>query len=455
MTTQSIKLLGVSQKAATIETLRELQLIGHELQVTWEPRIDRVLERFETATYDILVVTDAVFREDEIDSVEVLEVLAVKSPVTQVIFLVEPKHIQTIGSVLQAGTYQYAKSPVSDEELRLLIEAALAQRPQYGTNQLLKTDTASVQFERLVGQSGAMQEVYRQIEQAAATDLPVLILGETGTGKELVAQAIHQQSERKDGPYITVNTGALPVELVGSELFGHEKGAYTGATEHREGKFEQGNHGTVFLDEVGSIDEKVQVSLLRLIEQKKFHRLGGRRQIASDVRLVAATNADLMDLVRQGLFREDLFYRLDVFRISLPPLKKRAGDIPLLTELFLGRSNQAFQKNIQTIAPECVRLLKAYDWPGNIRELKNVIQRAALVCEEENLTPQHLPSRFRARVDSRPTLTLEVETTLLEAERRLIQRALSYTSNNRTRTASLLGISRRALYNKLRRHSID
>ena len=428
---------------------------GREISVNQEPTIDRVLERFESETYDILLITDAVFKGGEIDGLELLEVITDQSTPTQVLFLLERSNIRAARSALKPGTYQHARLPVGDEELRLLLESAIAQKPQFGTNRLLKTNSSPVQYAQMVGRSLPMQEVFRQVRQAAATTMPVLILGETGTGKDLVAQAVHQQSERREGPYLPMNVGALPTELVGSELFGHEKGAFTGAVDRRVGVFEQAHEGTVFLDEIGSIDERVQVSLLRLIEQKRFHRLGGRRSIASDVRLIAATNAELMDLVRHGTFREDLFYRLDVFRISLPPLRARQGDIPLLIDEFVHRYNQSFQKNIRGIAPECVALLEGHEWPGNIRELKNVIQRAVLVCEGEVIMANHLPTRLRAGRPADPVVAFRVGTPLAEVEREMVVRALEVTGNNRKRAADLLGISRRALYNRLGKYGID
>ncbi|MFW6456991.1 MAG: sigma-54 interaction domain-containing protein [Planctomycetota bacterium] len=310
-------------------------------------------------------------------------------------------------------------------------------------------------FEQIVGQSESMQRVYRQIRQAAATDVPVLLIGETGTGKDLVARSIHRRSSRKRGPFRAVNLGALPKDLVASELFGHEKGAFTGATEKRRGQFELADEGTIFLDEIASISEKVQVSLLRLLERKEFQRLGGRTTIETNARLVAASNQDLADEVDNGEFREDLYYRLDVFRISLPPLRDRRSDIPLLIEEFVKRYNERFDKNVRGISPECVGLLENYDWPGNVRELKNVVQRAVLVCDEDVLLPENLPPRFRENKPARPTVQMEVGTTLGEMEREMIIRTLEYTKNNRSQTARLLGISRRTLYNKLDKYRIE
>lgn len=310
------------------------------------------------------------------------------------------------------------------------------------------------EFDHIVGRSKPMEDVYRQIRQAAATDIPVLLIGETGTGKDVVARSIHARSGRCEGPFTAVNLGALPKELVASELFGHRKGAFTGATEERKGKFELAHDGTIFLDEIASINEKVQVSLLRLLERKEFRRLGGQEKIKTNARLIAASNQDLSDEVEEGNFREDLYYRLDVFRISLPPLRERPGDIPLLIEEFLNRYNNRFEKSVEGISPEAVGLLESSEWSGNVRELKNVIQRAVMVCDSNVLRPEHLPPRFRDSSPARPSVTFEVGTALEEVEREMIIRTLDYTHDNRTRTAKLLGISRRTLYNKLEEYKI-
>ena len=306
--------------------------------------MDHVLEQFETNHFDVLILTSSVFQAGQIDGLELLDVIAANSPMTQVIFLAEARDIRMAMSALKAGSYQYAKLPVADDELRWLIETAVEQQPRYGPNLLLKQAAPEVKFEKLIGRSKGMKEVYRQIRQASATDMPVLLIGETGTGKDLAAQAIHSHSRRAGQPYIPVNLGALPAELVASELFGHEKGAFTGAYQRREGKFELACTGTIFLDEISSIDEKVQVGLLRLIEEKRFHRLGGKQTITSDARLITASNEDLEELTQRGTFRQDLYFRLDVFRILIPPLRDRHGDIPLLVDEFLKRYNRSFQR---------------------------------------------------------------------------------------------------------------
>ena len=448
-----IKIICVSRGAEIPDRIKNI-LGSEEVDIMREASLDRVLERFEFETFDILVISSAAFKAGRIDGIELVEVVTAKSPTTQILFLADAKDIRTAMSLLKAGSYQYAKVPVEDDELLLLIETAIEQRPRYGTNLLLKKEQKRTQFQDIVGRSSEMQNVYRQIRQAAATDIPVLLTGETGTGKDLVAQAIHVSSARNRGPYLPVNLGAVPSELVGSELFGHEKGSFTGAAEPREGIFEHSKDGTVFLDEIGTIDEKVQVSLLRLIEQQKFHRLGGRRQIKSNARLIAASNQNLLEEVKKGSFREDLYFRLDVFHIIIPPMRDRQGDITLLIDEFLKRFNKSFQKNILGISPQCVSLLQSYDWPGNVRELKNVIQRAVLVCTGEVLLPEHLPPRLCPDRPEEPKVNFEIGTPLHEVEREMIVRSLAVEGNNRKRTAEILGISRRALYNKLAKYEI-
>jgi DNA-binding NtrC family response regulator len=448
-----IRIMAVDKNDQLSKRLTAL-FAADNVDVLRETDVDRVQGRFESEHYDVLIITADAFRQADTDGIGLLKIITANSPTTQILFLVELSDIRTAMSALKAGTYQYAKLPIGDKELRLLVQTAIEKRPLYGTNLFLKAGKKQVKFEKLVGQSKPMQEVYRQIRQAAVTDMPILIIGETGTGKDLVAQAIHRQSERKNGPYVAVNLGALPSELVGGELFGHEKGAFTGALERREGRFELAQNGSIFLDEIATIDEKIQVSLLRLIEQKNLQRLGGKKTISTNARLIAASNQNLADAVERGVFRKDLYYRLDVFRIIMPPLRRRAGDIVLLVDEFIRRYNKTFRKSILGISPECISLLESYDWPGNVRELKNVIQRAVLVCEGQVLLMKHMPPRFNPDKPAAPTVTFKIGTALKEVEREMIIRALAAAKNNRKRAAELLGISRRALYNKLNKHNI-
>ncbi len=423
-------------------------------RVDFEPNLDRVLERFEEASYDVLLITSVAVRAGEVDGIELLDIVTARSPSTQILFLAEERDLRLAMSSLTAGAYQYATLPIMDAELKLLIEAALENIPCGLPSLPNPKGKDRAKLEDLVGQSAPMQQVYRQVRQAAATDIPVLLLGETGTGKDLAAAAIHRQGDRSDERFSPIHLGALPAELVASELFGHEKGAFTGATERSAGVFEQTRNGTIFLDEISTLDERVQIALLRVIEHKRFQRLGSRRTVKANTRIIAATNEDLARAVRKGTFREDLFYRLDVFAITMPPLRERHGDIPLLVDHFMRQYNRVFGRSVSGVSPECIALLGAYEWPGNVRELKNVVQRAVLICPGEVITSEHLPPRFRPGKKLRNQVTFDVGTPLREVEREMVAQALASTGNNRTETAQLLGISRRALYNKLQKYAL-
>jgi len=308
-------------------------------------------------------------------------------------------------------------------------------------------------FDDLTGRSPRMQTVFQRICDAAATDVTVLILGESGTGKELVAHSIHRRSIRANEPFIPVNTGAISRNLVGSELFGHQKGAFTGATETKPGKFEQANHGTLFLDEISTMDEATQVSLLRILETRKIQRIGGRSFIPVDVRIISASNKKLFhnDHSKDAIIRQDVFHRLSVFTISLPPLQERGEDILLLSEELLNQANLKFNKSVRTFESNVIDALQAYSWPGNIRELKNVIQRAVLICRNNRICLDDLPPRIWKCESKTHSVIVPIGSSLRDTERLLIQRTLEFTNGNRKKAAEILGISRRALYNKLNR----
>ncbi|MBR9979500.1 MAG: sigma-54-dependent Fis family transcriptional regulator, partial [Desulfatitalea sp.] len=344
--------------------------------LAYERSLDEVLDRFERAAYDLMLFSSTMANKQPQNAIEILELISAKCPGTQILFFTDPGRLSIAHEALRAGVFHYAVLPVSDEELKLLIETAIEKTPQLGLNLLLRSENEKTTFESMVGRSTAMRSVYRQIRQAAATDIPVLLSGETGTGKELAAQAIHELSSRAAQACVPVHIGSLPMDLVASELFGHESGAFTGATKLRKGSFEVADGGTVFLDEIATIDSKMQISLLRLLETKEFCRIGSQDNISVDVRVIAATNADLDEEIRRGRFREDLYYRLDVLHITMPPLRVRHGDINLLVDHFLKNACDDFGKTIRGISPDFISCLEAYSWPGNVRELKNVIQRA-------------------------------------------------------------------------------
>lgn len=453
MAHETVRVVVVEKELGIAVRLQRL-FAGKDIEVIRESSIDHVVERIERNPCDVLIITSVAFQAGKTDGLEMLEVIGANNPRTQILFVAEPQDIDLAMAALKAGSYHYAKQPINDDELRMLVETALEQRPP-DLDIVTEEDSGfSAGKVHLLGRSQAMRAIYQSIQQAAATDIPILIAGETGTGKDLVAQAVHETSARRAEAYIPVHLGALPPELVASELFGHERGAFTGATDRRVGQFELGSDGTIFLDEISTIDEKVQISLLRLIEQRKFTRLGGRKPLHTNARVIAATNETLRELVEQGTFREDLYYRLDVFHIDVPPLRERYGDIPLLVASFIRRYNHAFHKSVQGVSPEAASMLEKYPWPGNVRELKNVIQRAVLICTSASLMPDHLPSRFRSDDAQKVELTYAVGTPLQEFERQAIVRTLTV-ARSRKEAAELLGISRRALYNKMERYGIE
>ena len=353
---------------------------------------------------------------------------------------------------------EWLSQPVSESELVAPIEAAIRFKELNHVKPPSEL-VVPVEFEGMVAFTLTMQFVIQHIMEAAASDIPVLITGETGTGKDLVAAAIHKRSSRKNFPYVPVNMGAITSELVASELFGHEKGAYTGASEARPGLFEQAQDGTIFLDEITTMDEKTQISLLRVLETKTVRRVRGEKDIHVNVRVIAASNENIEDAIKGGRFREDLYYRLDVFRIQLPPLRERHGAISLLTDHFVARFAEMYRKDIRAVSRETYRLIRQYPWPGNVRELKNVIQRAVLLAKSSELTPELLPQRIRdadvsengCRADYSP---IRLGMRLGDVEREYIRMTLSSVKGNKMQAASLLGISRRALYNKLKRTNL-
>jgi DNA-binding NtrC family response regulator len=314
------------------------------------------------------------------------------------------------------------------------------------------------EFEGILAISLPMRSVIQQIIEAAAADIAVLITGETGTGKDLVAAAIHKRSNRSEKPYLAVNMGAMASELIASELFGHERGAYTGASEARAGIFEQARGGTIFLDEITTMNDKTQISLLRVLETHTIRRVRGDKNIEVDVRVIAATNEDIEEAVKKGQFRKDLYYRLDVFRIHLPPLRERPGGVSLLTDHFVSHFDRLYKKDIRIVSPETYLCLRRYSWPGNIRELKNIVQRAVLLCKSAEFTPDLLPPRIRESAggeanEAKPR-PVQVGMSLAEIEKEFIKRTISAVSGNKMKAASILGISRRALYNKLIKYGL-
>jgi DNA-binding NtrC family response regulator len=362
----------------------------------------------------------------------------------------------TVDSAVEAikeGAYDYLSKPVDPQRLQILLQKAVERQSTLReVRQLRRQLREQGSFGRIIGNSPGIRTVYRVIEQSAPTSASVLIAGESGTGKELIAQTIHEISPRATFPFVAINCAAIPETLLESEIFGHEKGAFTGATDRRTGVFELAHRGTLFLDEIAEMMPATQVKLLRVLQERTFRRLGGRQEISVDVRVIAATNVIPQEAVNSGKLREDLFYRLNVFALDLPPLRERREDIPLLVQSFLNEFNRTNGKAVRGVEQEALYLMERYPWPGNIRELRNVIERATILADSEFIETKHLPPTLITRgEESLPTMTISPGTTVDEAERRLILLTLDHTRNNKTRAAEILGISLKTLHNKLNR----
>ena len=315
----------------------------------------------------------------------------------------------------------------------------------------MNTDNGTPEF---IGESESMEKVREAIDKVAEVDVPVLITGESGTGKDIAARIIHFKSSRKEGDFVPVNMGALSHELIESELFGHEKGAFTGATRQKPGKFEIADGGTLFLDEITTMEPKVQVSLLRVLENKRFQRVGGSRFVESSARIIAATNQDLGECIRKNEFREDLYYRLNVFNIFMPPLRERGDDVLLLADFFLHKYRQEFGKNITEFSRQAIRQLKGYSWPGNVRELENSMIKAIIMSNGPKLSARYLPRARKMKEGSLPAFSVPIGSTLEEVEQKLLSQTISHFGGNKTEASKALGISRKALYNKLHHYSM-
>ena len=403
----------------------------------------RALEWLETHSADV-VLSD--LRMPGMDGMTLLSRLLGREPKPVLILLTAYGNIETAVEAMKRGAYDFLAKPVNLDRLDLLLKRALAERQLGAENRRLKAQLDSkFGFENIIGVSPAMQEVFETIRQAAPTRATVLIQGESGTGKELVARALHQCSPRRDGPFVPVHCAALAPTLLESELFGHEKGAFTGAVERRRGRFEMADGGTLFLDEIGEIDAALQVKILRVLEERKFERVGGTETLSVDVRLVTATNRDLRKKVAEGTFREDLFYRLYVVNLALPPLRDREGDVVLLAQHYLKTLAEENGKPARSISPEAMDVLAAYPWPGNVRELRNVIERMVVLGSGSRLEVSDLPATVRAA----GTAGAGTGRGLRDAERQLIAEALRRHRDNRTKAAQELGISRRTLHRKL------
>ena len=397
-----------------------------------------------------IIISDLVM--PRMGGLDLLRALASDGGEYTIVILTAQGTVETAVEAIKEGAYDYLTKPIEPQRLKILLDKIVERQDTLREVKVLRKQLRDQgAFGQMVGSSSQMRKVYQTIEQAAPTSASVLIWGESGTGKELVAQTIHQLSPRNQLPFVPINCAAIPETLLESEIFGHEKGAFTGAFDRREGCFELADRGTLFLDEIAEMTPATQVKLLRVLQERKFRRLGGRQEQAVDVRVIAATNAVPADAVKSGKLREDLFYRLNVFAIELPPLRRRKEDLPLLIQGFLSEFNGRNRKAVSALDPAAMKALEQYNWPGNVRELRNVIERAVILCSGQFIEPKHLPPLVAApTVETvKPTLSLTPGTTVEEAENRLILMTLEHTRDNKTRAAEILGISLKTLHNKL------
>lgn len=399
-------------------------------------------------TFDI-IVTD--MKLPGMGGLSLIHELRKKEEPIAIVVITAYSSVKTAVEAIKCGADDYLTKPINIEELALVLEKLWERQQLIVQNRLLKEKLKDkYKFSELVGSSPQMHRIFKMIEDVAPSTASTLILGETGTGKELVANAIHYQSDRACMPFVALHCAALSEGVLESELFGHEKGAFTGAVQLRKGRFELADGGTLFLDEVGELSLKVQVKLLRILEKGEFERVGGEKTIRVDVRLIAATNRDLEREVSEGRFREDLFYRLNVITIHLPPLRERREDIPLLSNFFVIKYAKKYKKELKGFTPEAMEALCAYHWPGNVRELENVIERSIVLCKKSVVAVDHLPKNIVPNKEDISTIKIPLGASLKEAEKEIIQKTLFMTSGSKKEAAKILGISSRKIEYKVK-----
>lgn len=452
--------LVIEDEPSQREALQEI-LAGEGYEVETAPDGETGLARLQETGFE-LVLTDLAL--PGLGGMEILQYLVRHRPDTLCIIITGYATIKNSVAAMRLGAYDYLAKPVDPQELKLVVKRALEHRHLKQENfQLKKQLHQRFGFANIIGTSEALTRIFHLIRKVADTDSTLLLLGESGTGKELIARAVHYNSHRRQGPLVPVNCAAIPEELLESELFGHEKGAFTHAVRTRIGRFEQANGGTIFLDEIADMSPSLQVKILRVLQDRAFERIGGVKTIRVDIRVLAATNQDLESLVSQGRFREDLFYRLNVIPIRIPPLRERASDIPLLAAHFLQEFSRKKKKPLKRLSPEVMDLLLRYPWPGNVRELENLMERLVILSEGEVVEVNDLPERLRlglpptASPESTdfPDQGIHLANTVQEFERHLILRALEKSHWVKSRAAQLLHLNRTTLIEKMKKQKIQ
>jgi len=438
-----------------------LERQGHEVVAVADGATG--LAQLEKADFD-LVITD--YKMDGLDGLGVLTAIQEREIDTDVIVMTAYGSVDLAVEAMKKGAVDFVSKPFSPDVIQLKVGKALSHREVRSSHDRLKEENAYLKteiderfnFGEMVGNDASMSAVFDRVKKAAPIDSVVLVLGESGTGKELVARAIHQSGPRRQGPFVKVNCGALPKDLVEGELFGHEKGAFTGAVKDKKGRFELADGGTIFLDEVGDLPLDAQVKLLRVLQEKEFERLGGEKTLQVDVRVIAATNRELKEMVAEGLFREDLYYRLEVIPITLPPLRKRKSDVPNLVEHFLRKKSTELGIKPKSVTDSALAMFKTYHWPGNVRELENLIERLLVLSDGDEIGVSDLPFGEVDVPEVRPVVldgeSLSLNARLDSLERDLIVQALEQAEGVKTRAAELLGVKTSALYYKLDKYGL-
>ena len=400
-----------------------------------------------------LIISD--LKMPKMDGMELLTHVHEEFPDADFVMLTGHGTVETAVDAMKKGAFDYLIKPVNIDELQLLVDRVFDQKSLKQENERLRREVDDKYgFDSIVGHSAPMENIFEKIRQVAPTKASVLIQGETGTGKELIAKAIHFNSNRRRKPFVAVNCGALTQTLLESELFGHEKGAFTGAIKQKAGRFEVANGGTIFLDEIGETTPELQVRLLRVLQEQEFERVGGTKPVKVDVRIIAATNRDLKKEVEAGRFREDLYYRLNVIRIDIPALRERADDIPLIANHYLKQFNREHGKNLE-FNPKTTAMLQNFHWPGNVRQLRTVVESAVILTSGREIQPKNLPEELRTEKIASGGVKLRVGMTVEDAERELIKATLADFQGNKAKAARTLGLGRKTLYRKLQQYGIE
>ena len=450
----------VADDEQSMREFLDIMLRKEDYRVTSASNGEEVIRLMEKEIFDLILMD---IRMPRMDGITVLKKVKALSPETIVIMITAYASADTAIKAMKEGAYDYITKPFKVEEIKLIIKNALEKKNLQKENILLKQVVKDrYHFGNIIGQSPKMLALYDLLEKVAGTKTIILITGESGTGKELVAKAIHYNSSRKDKPFVTLNCGAIPESLIESELFGHVKGAFTDAIATKKGLFEVADEGTIFLDEISELPLLMQVKLLRVLQDREFKRVGGTEDIKVDVRIISATNKDLEEAVREKRFREDLFYRLNVIQIKLPPLRERREDIPLLSNHFLKKYSEELNKNISAISPDALRILLNYEYPGNVRELQNIVERAVALETSQELSAENLSSYLDEQLPSKkkysdleiPNEGIDLERMVDELERALILKALDKSKGIKKKAAELLHINFRSMRYRLEKYGL-